>query len=103
MDEREQIERQIRELLTADLDAVTYSNRLFQQGTGLFARLGRTLEERRAIIQTDLFRTAHGRLRELEKRDLERFRGVVKQVEEFRAPGSYVLRLEAADLPKGVA
>src|SRR5439155_19717083 len=89
VDEREQIEQQIRALLTADLDAVTYSNRLFQQGTGLFARLGLTEEERRALVKTELFRAAHARLRELEKRDLERFREVVKQVEQFRAPGSY--------------
>jgi hypothetical protein len=49
MNEKEELERQIRELLTADLDSITFSNRLFQQGRGLFALLGQTEEQRREI------------------------------------------------------
>jgi hypothetical protein len=100
VNEREELERQIRELLTADLDAVTLSNKLFQQGTGLFVRLGRTEEERRGLVRSELWSLCQARLRELEKRDLERFREVVKEVEKHRPPGSYVLRLEPAEQPK---
>ena len=94
MTERDQIEQQIRSLIAADMDSTTFSNLLYQQGTGLFARLGPTIEERRAIIQTDLWKEAQQRLRELEARDVVRFREVVKKVEEYREPGSFVLKLE---------
>ena len=100
MNERDELERQIRELLTADLDSVTLSNKLFQQGSGLFARLGQTEERRREIVKSELWQLAQTRLRELEKRDLGRFREVVKVVEKHRPPGTYVLRLEPAEQPK---
>lgn len=96
MTEREQIEQQIRNLITADMDSTTFSNLLYQQGTGLFSRLGPTVEDRQAIIQTDLWKLAQQRLRELEARDVVRFREVVKKVEEYREPGSFVLKLEPA-------
>ena len=96
MNEREELERQVRELLTADLDYVTLTNHLFRQETGLFARLGRTEEQRRALVKSELWVLAQARRHELEKRDLERFREVVQAVEKHREPGSYVLRLEPA-------
>ena len=64
MTERDQIEQQIRSLIAADMDSTTFSNLLYQQGTGLFARLGPTIEERRAIIQTDLWKEALDFLRQ---------------------------------------
>ena len=99
MSEREEVEQQIRELLTADLDSVTLSNKLFQQGTGLFGILGKTEQERRELVRSDLFKMAQARLRELERRDLERFREVVKAVEQHRTPGSFLLQLEPAEQP----
>ena len=93
MTDREQIEAEIRAVLLADLDAVTLSNRLYAQGTGLFVRLGDTPEERRRIVQSDLWKTAQARVRELERRDLERFREVVRKVEEHRPAGTFTLQL----------
>ena len=93
MDERDQIETEIRGLLTADLDAVTLSNRLYQQGTGLFVRLGTTPEERQAIVQSALWKEAQTRVRELEARDLARFREVAQKVEEHHPAGTYTLKL----------
>ena len=58
MYEREEIERQIRALLTANVDSITFSNKLFHQGIGLFPRLGKTFEDRRSVMQLDLFRAA---------------------------------------------
>ena len=79
MIEREEIERQIRALLTANVDSITFSNKLFHQGIGLFPRLGKTFEDRRSVLQLDLFRAAQMRLRELERQELERFNGVATQ------------------------
>jgi hypothetical protein len=100
MNEQEELERQIRELLTVDIDSIALSNRLFQQGTGLFARLGQTEEQRKEIVRSELWKLARERLNELERRDLERFREVVKVVEHHQPPGSYFLRLEAAEQTK---
>ena len=100
MDEREELERQIRDLLAADIDSIALSQRLFQQGSGLFARLGQTEEQRREVVRSELWKLSRVRLRELERRDLERFREVVKVVEQHHPPGSYMLRLEATEQPK---
>ena len=99
MTDRAAIEQQIEALLAAaGLDSVTLSNRLYAQGAGLFSKLGRTPEDRRVVLASDLWRRARKRVRELEEIDLVRFREVVKKVEEHRPPGSYVLKLEPARL-----
>ena len=71
MKEREEIERQIRALMTADIDPVSFSNKLFHQGIGLFPRMGKTFEDRREVVKLDLFREALLRLHELERKELE--------------------------------
>ena len=96
MADKVEVERQIRELLTVDMDAVTFSNTMFEQGKGLFVQLADTREERQELVKGELWKQLKARLRELEARDLERFREVVKAVEQHHPPGSYVLRLEAA-------
>jgi hypothetical protein len=96
---KEELERQIRELLSANLDSVTLSNRLFQQGTGLFVLLGQTEQERREIVHSQLWKLARERLNELERRDLERFREVAR-VEQSQPPGSFHSRLETAEQSK---
>jgi hypothetical protein len=100
MFEREELERQIRELLSADIDSIGLSQRLFQQGTGLFALLGQSEEQRQEIVHSELWKLARARLNELERRDLERFREAVKVVERTQPPGSFLFRLESADQPK---
>jgi len=100
MNEREELERQIHELLRADIDSISLSQRLFQQGAGLFARLGQTEEQRREIVRSELWKLAKQRLHELERRDLERFREVVKVVERHQPMGNYLFRMEAREQPK---
>ncbi len=100
MNEREELERQIRELLTADLDCVSLSNRLFQQGVGLFSRLGTTEVDRRELVESELWAMAQARMHELESRDLDRFREVVRTVQQHHPAGGYALRLEPAERPK---
>jgi hypothetical protein len=53
MTAKEQIETEIRELLATETRTTVLSNRLFQQGTGLFAQLATTEDERRALVQTE--------------------------------------------------
>ena len=87
MNEREELERQIRELLTADIDSITLSNRLFQQGSGLFARLGQRRNNGAKVVHSELWKLAQARLHELERSDLERFRDVVKVVRSITLRG----------------
>ena len=56
--------------------------KLFQQGTGLFGKLAATEEERRALVQTELFRTAQKRVRELQYRDADALHAAAKVVRE---------------------
>jgi hypothetical protein len=74
MSERETVEAEIRHLLATESRTTVLSNRLFQRGTGLFSRLWSTEAEKRAVIQSDLFREAMGRVRELQYRDAEALR-----------------------------
>jgi hypothetical protein len=78
MTTREQIEAEVRHLLATETRTTVLSNKLFQQGTGLFAQLAATEEERRALVQTELFRTALARVRELEYRDADALREAAK-------------------------
>lgn len=82
MDTREQVENEIRELLTTETRTTVLSNKLFEQGTGLFGKLASTEEERRALVQTELFRTAQKRVRELQYRDADALREAAKIVQE---------------------
>ena len=68
---RDQIEAEIRSLLETEMNAVRLSNKLFQQGTGLFAQLATTEDERRALVRSELFRTAQARVRALQYRDAD--------------------------------
>ena len=81
MDEHESIERQIEDLLTAELTSTEFSNRVFGQFHGLFPRLGTTLEKRKRIIASDLWKAAQARLRELERRDFARVRRLIPATE----------------------
>ncbi len=79
MSEREQIEQEIRDLLSAELSSGEFSNRVFGQFHGLFPRLGPAVADRRAIVGTELWKRAKARLRELERLELERLRRATKK------------------------
>lgn len=66
---REQIEIEINLLLQTETRTTVLSNQLFQQETGLFAQLASSQEERSQIVQTELFRRAQARVRDLQYRD----------------------------------
>jgi hypothetical protein len=75
MTTRDQVEAEIRHLLTTETRTVVLSNKLFQQGTGLFARLWSTQEEKRAVMESELFQAAMNRVRDLQYRDAQELRG----------------------------
>jgi|SRR6516165_6025717 hypothetical protein len=83
---REEAERQIRELLASEDRAVILSNKLFTPN-GLFSQLGQTLEERREVIKSDLWRDAMARMRELESREAEALDEATKVIRD-RLPSS---------------
>lgn len=69
MTEHETIEQEIRSLLTAEMSATSFSNRVFGQFTGLFSKLGKTREQRESIIQSELWKQAQDRFHELLRRE----------------------------------
>jgi hypothetical protein len=95
MTPREQIETEIRELLATETRTTVLSNQLFQQGTGSFARLGTTEAERRELVQTELFRAAQARVRELQSRDAEALRAASEVVQEQLPDTKVRLSLDA--------
>jgi hypothetical protein len=96
MTEREQIEEQIREALASGTTAVALSNRLFGPD-GLFGRLARTEEERRALAQSPLFRQAQRSLTELQEAEAEEFVRAIKQAQPAVPPGEHRLKLERGE------
>jgi hypothetical protein len=65
MTDRERIEAQIRQVITAEGSAATLSEKLFSP-TGLFGVLAPTEAERHEIVRSELFRKAQTRFRELQ-------------------------------------
>jgi hypothetical protein len=72
MSTRAMIENQIRQILNTEKQAITLSRKLFGPG-GLFQQLGATEQQRREIIQSDLYREAQKRLTELQKQEAAEF------------------------------
>src|SRR5207302_607253 len=94
--ERETIEAEIRRLLATETRTTVLSNALFQQGTGLFGRLASTAEERRTVVQSELFRTAQARVRDLEYRDSAALAKAVKVLPEQLPDTDFRLTLDTS-------
>ena len=80
-------------LIDSAKSAVHFSNQLFSPPDGLFCRLGRTEADRRAIIESDLFKRARTKIRELESRESDLLREINEQFGDRLPPDTY-LRLE---------
>ena len=93
---REEVERQIRELLTTERRAVVLSNKLFTPG-GLFNQIAPTEQERKEVVKSDLWRDAHARLRELEFQEADALDAATKVLTERLPHGHYRIRLEPID------
>src|SRR5438874_326554 len=97
MTQREQIKQQIRELLQGETSGIRLSNRLFAPD-GLFNQIATTDAERRALVQTPLFREAQTRLSELQRKEAADFSRVVAQVEAARGK-DFLFKLEGTERP----
>lgn len=73
------LEKQVEALLLADLTSTEFSNRVFGQFHGLFARMCSNVEDRKTLIGSALWKSAQARLRELEQRDFEKIRRLTSQ------------------------
>jgi len=65
----EEIENRIRALLQIKTTSQALSNALFGYG-GLFGRLAKTEQERKALMNTPLFREAEERIMEIERAEI---------------------------------
>lgn len=92
---REQIEAEIRHLLATETRTTVLSNKLFQQGTGLFKQLWSTDEEKRAVMASELFREAMDRVRDLQYRDAEALRAAGQVLREKLPDTEFRLTLDA--------
>ena len=81
---REELERQIQELLATEADPVALSNALFSQ-SGLFALLAITEEERRILTQSSLFREANQRVMEMELEEAQPLLEATEKIKAIRA------------------
>jgi len=91
---REEVEAEIRRLLATETRTVVLSNKLFQQGTGLFKQLWTTDEEKRAVMASDLFREAMERVRDLQYRDVEALREASRVLSEKLPDTEFRLTLD---------
>ena len=92
MVEREDIEKQIREVSKMETTASAVSQQLFQP-TGLFGRLASTEAERRVVAQSALFREAQGRLSDLLRQEAAGFAQALARVQPPILENSLLVRL----------
>ena len=76
---REDLEKQIREVLTNEATASAVSHQLFHP-TGLFGQLASTEAERRVVAQSALFREAQRRLSDLQRQEAAAFAEAVARI-----------------------
>ncbi len=83
MSDRAAVEHEIRHLLATERHTVRLSNALFGQFTGLFWKIATTQDERRALVDTPLYREAQARVREFQYRDAD---ALARAAGEARSP-----------------
>lgn len=71
MQDKAQVEAEIRRVLTTETSAVRLSNTLFTPG-GLFSKLFTTPAEKKAVLDSPLFDEAQKRLSELQRQEASR-------------------------------
>jgi len=91
------IEARIREVLASEGSAAALSEKLFSP-TGLFNALAPTEAARRAIVQSELFRQAQARFRELQQAEAAAFARAVEEAEATFPPGGHRVKLEHIEM-----
>lgn len=98
MTTRDEIEAEIRRLLTTETSAVRLSNALFTPG-GLFGKLYSTPAEKKAVVDSPLFDEANRRLSELQLQEAGRLQKPEKPVVLPAVGTIHVEQLVPADAP----
>jgi hypothetical protein len=80
-------------VLTEENTAVGISDKLFTPD-GLFSLLASTEEERRAMVQTPLFKRAQKRFRELQFKEAEEFRLATANMQGSELGKHYAVKVE---------
>ena len=78
------LQSQVEALLVADLTSTDFSNRVFGQFHGLFARMCPNSEDRKLLIASPIWKAAQARLRELESQDFGKVRRLAPTPETSR-------------------
>jgi hypothetical protein len=89
----QQIEQEILNVLAESTTAVGISDKLFTPD-GLFSRLASTEEERRAMVQTPLFKQAQRRFRELQFKEAAEFQQAVAPLQATELGNGYRVTIE---------
>ena len=95
------IEQQIRQLLAANSNALALSEQLFSP-VGLFAQLAPTEAERRALVQSALFRDAQRQLLRLQEQEATAFSESVSTLPLPARGRASRVKLEWAEAPEAV-
>jgi hypothetical protein len=98
MTTRDQVEAEIRKILTTETSAIRLSNALFTPG-GLFSKLFVTPDEKKAVINSPLFDEANRRLSELQLLEAGRLKRPEKPVVLPAAGTVHVEQLIPTDTP----
>jgi hypothetical protein len=97
MNDREKTESQIRDVLATEGGAASLSEKLFSPG-GLFNLLAPDETARREIVQSELFRQAQTRFRELQQTEAAAFVRAVEEAEANFPAAGHRLKLEHLEL-----
>jgi hypothetical protein len=97
MTDRERIEAQIRQVITAEGSAATLSEKLFSPN-GLFNTLAPSDAERQAIVRSELFRDAQARFRQLQISEGAVFARAVEEAGSAFPSTGHRMKLEHVEL-----
>lgn len=90
---RQQIEQEILKVLSEETTAVGISDKLFTPD-GLFSLLASTEVERRALVQSDLYKKAQKCFRELQFMEAEEFRKSTSALTSTNLGKNYAVKIE---------
>jgi hypothetical protein len=93
MKHNQAVEREIREILASESDAISLSNQLFSP-QGLFNRLAKTEADRTAVAGSALFKEAQKRLFELKRIEAAQFAKAVEQSQHSASGAVRLVKIE---------
>src|SRR5262245_55440386 len=96
MPTREQVEEEMRHDLATEASCIRLCNKPFTPD-GLFSHLTNSLEERRVLVRSPVFRQALQRVHELQQVEVAGFARIADEVQAAFPGGGYLLKLEQTE------